>query len=344
VFSSGVQKNGRNADYPERQPERVIEKRYQGDAMSKGKKGILLESGTNEVEFLLFRLGGQYYGINVEKVTQIIIFDPAKVAPLPKQPPGVLGVLDYRGATINIIDLALHLELRTEDALPERRLLLVVEFNKRRTGFVVDLVERIERCSWKQFEAMSETSGTGVSCVVGTITLSDGIVVLLDVESILAAIDPTMGVDYFEKEIKKDESNSRSKISIVSCEDSALIQKLLLRSLGSAGYSNIRSFSTGADGYEYLCTVDPGSVDIVITDIEMPSMDGLTLCKNLRAMPEWKNVPIVFFSSMISDQMAAKCASVGGDAWFSKPEIHLLVEGVDEHVRRTRAAKDDGVR
>jgi two-component system chemotaxis response regulator CheV len=307
--------------------------------MTKGNKGILLESGTNEVEFLLFRLGGQYYGINVEKVTQIVIFDPSKVAALPKQPTGVLGVLDYRGATINIIDLAMHLELRKSESTPERRLLLVVEFNKRRTGFVVDMVERIERCSWSQFEAMGETSGSGVSCVVGTITLADGIVVLLDVESILAAIDPSMGVDFYQKDIKKDQNNSRSKVSIVSCEDSALIQRLLMSSLGAAGYSNVRSFSTGADGFEYLRSVGPDEVDVVITDIEMPLMDGLTLCKNLRALPEWKHVPVVFFSSMISEQMAAKCASVGGDAWFSKPEIHLLVEGVDEHVKRHRAAR-----
>ena len=84
-------------------------------------KGILLESGTNEVEFLLFRLGRQAYGINVAKIYQIVIYDPMKVAPLPNQTRGVVGVIDYRGQTISVIDLKNFLQIESPNASSEKK-------------------------------------------------------------------------------------------------------------------------------------------------------------------------------------------------------------------------------
>lgn len=308
---------------------------------SSHQKGILLEVGTNEVEFLLFRLGGQAFGINVAKVFQIIIFDPSKVAVLPHQSPEVLGIMDLRGQTITVVDLCMNLGLTaTTNVGDTRKLLLISEFNQKRTAFVVDGVDRIERCSWKQFEPVTQNTNVGTrSSVVGTVTLKDGIVVLLDLETIMGAIDPSMGLEKYQDEIQESKGVDRGAVSIVYCEDSPVVQKVLVRTLQSAGFKNLKAFPTGAAGLKHLEALPPGEVDIILSDIEMPQMDGLTLCKNVRANPQMQGVPFVFFSSMISDQMATKCQAVGGNAWYSKPQIHLLVEAIDRLLVESAANK-----
>lgn len=293
-------------------------------------KGILLEVGTNEVEFLLLRLGTQQYGVNVSKVCQIMIFDRAKITPLPKQRPEFVGLMTFRDQSISVIDMRMHLNVKPVEHEGNTELILVTEFNRRITGFVIDAVDRIERCTWKQFEPITETvCDKDQSSVVGTVTLKDGIVIILDLETIMSTIDPAMSIEQYKDQIA-DAKIDRSKVSIAYCEDSALVQKLLVSSLTAAGFKNIQTFNTGADGFSYFQNNPAESIDIILSDIEMPRMDGLTLCKETKSLPGYDKIPFVFFSSTINEQMQVKCRSVGGAACFSKPEIHHMVDAIEE--------------
>jgi len=289
-----------------------------------GKNGILLESGTNEVEFLLFYLGKQPYGINVSKVCHISIFDPSVVRLLPNQRPELLGVFDFRGKTVSIIDLGRHLSLTT-GASSERQLQIVAEFNQRTTAFVVDGVDRIQRCRWDTFETITDSTCDSTS-VIGTVRVpGEGLVIILDLETIMATIDPTMGMEHYQGEIEPAARVNRAEVRIVYCEDSTVIQRVLVRTLETAGFRHLTTFFTGEDGLEYLRKTPPHEVDVIISDIEMPKMDGLTFCKAVRSIPGFKDTPFVFFSSMINASMQRKCEGVGGNAAYSKPEIHKIV-------------------
>jgi two-component system chemotaxis response regulator CheV len=203
-------------------------------------------------------------------------------------------------------------------------------------AFLVDSVDRIERCSWQQFEPLSETAcDSSTANIVGTVRLPDGIVLIIDLETVMGAIDPTMKIEHYEERISAG-SASRAEVTIVHCDDSTIVQKMVHKTLGTAGFPLVKSFTTGAQALEFLQTAKPGEVDVILSDIEMPVMDGLSLCRQVREIGHLKSVPFFFFSSMIDTQMAAKCRTVGGDGSFSKPEIHLLVAEIDRLVARRR--------
>lgn len=300
-------------------------------SLKKNDKGILLEVGTNEVEFLRFGLGKQIFGINVAKVRQVLVYQESTIVEIPGTPDSIKGTFCFRGSPIAVIDLDIYFNR----AIPESdapRLLLVCEFNQTTVGFIVDSVDRIMRCSWNQFSPLAQNQmGTSDSTVVGTIIQGDEMIAILDVEAVLAKIIPSVSIEAHIDEPPPAASANldRSKYSIVYCEDSTVVQKVLLKSLTAAGFKRIKLFANGADGYEYLKSSDSESTDIVISDIEMPQMDGLSLCKAVRGLQHHQNTPFVFFSSTVSDEMRRKCEQVGGNASFSKPEVSQLVEAID---------------
>jgi two-component system chemotaxis response regulator CheV len=292
--------------------------------------GILLEAGTNEVEFLLFYLDSQPYGINVSKVCQISMFDPAAVRYLPNQRKEVLGVVDFRGKTISVIDLSMHLQIKQTKEIT-RRLMIVAEFNQRTTAFIVDGVDRIQRCNWDTFKSITDSS-CDVTSVLGTVRVpQEGLVIILDLETIMGSIDPTMSIDHYQNQIASPRID-RQNVRIVYCEDSSIVQKVLLRTLDTAGFKTVKTFFTGKDGLEYLQSVTPDQVDVILSDIEMPRMDGLAFCKEVRSMPGFAKKPFIFFSSMINHDMRRKCQTVGADFAFSKPEIQHIVSAIEEVV------------
>ena len=300
--------------------------------------GILLDVGTNEVEFLLINLGTQRYGINVSKVCTIQVVDLSIVAPLPNQPAEILGVMPFRDKTISIIDLALSLGWQGQADRSLRRLLVVAEFNQRTIGFVVDAVDRIERFSWGQFEPITETAcSSGQASILGTIRLADGLILIIDLETIMAGLDPTMSVEHFAPDIGVA-TIPRAGIKIVHCDDSFLIQKVVAKVLSEAGFDSVLQFSNGEEALAYLREQGESAVDIILSDIEMPKMDGLTFCKSLRTESRFSAVPVVFFSSLITEQMLSKCKSVGGNGAYSKPQINQLVGEIERLVGARRSA------
>lgn len=298
---------------------------------SPNKQSILLEVGTNEVEFLITVVGNQKYGMNVSKICQISLFDSRGLVEMPDQHPNVLGVMSIRGETVTIVDLGLTLN-RNKSSSCERSLLILAEFNNRKTGFVVEGVDKIERVNWNRFEPFAGSCSQGnSSSVVGMVTSPEGLTIILDLESILAAIDPSMSVEHYANQIQES-AFPRDEVRILHCEDSMLLQKLVRQVLTSAGFTQLEQVSNGKAALDYAQRVGPSGVDIILSDIEMPVMDGLTLCKELRINEQFKKTPIVFFSSMINEQMMKKCELVGGDAAFSKPQINSIVGCIEKLV------------
>jgi two-component system chemotaxis response regulator CheV len=304
---------------------------------------ILLESGTNEMEILEFYLGGQSFGINVQKLREIICYDPAKRTAMPESLPSVLGVYMVRGTSIPLVDLTSHLRQRTAVApdADARCIVLVCQFNQKVTGFLVDGVNQIHRVNWQNVEPMASLIERFRPRFTGTIHVEDREVLIVDLEHIVAEVDPEMNMSFdHETDTVSDslELLKRENVGLMLAEDSVIIRIGIQKVLTNAGYTNIKAFADGEECYQELVRLKEQSgteaeflhhTRLLITDIEMPRMDGLTLCRRIREELGFKNLKIIMFSSLVTDQMAHKCSSVGADTWISKPQIPTLVELVD---------------
>lgn len=293
------------------------------------RSNILLESGTNEVEFLQFKLGNLNCGINVSKVSQVVQFRSETITRLPSNAKSIIGTYFYQDEAINVVDLSSYLDIKYKEE-NTKSLLLITEFNKTKIGFKIEDVNQIHRLSWEEFTPYTDSNGiTGSDCIVGTVNVASEIVLILDFEVILSEINPSRSIETFMGEV--GEASSEKDLKIVLCEDSKIIRSIIEQSLNKGGYSNIKYFENGQEGYNYLKDVGVDEVDLIISDIEMPRMDGLALCKSVRSNSNFKDIPFLFFSSLINDEMRRKCSKVGGTACFSKPEINELVEKINEY-------------
>ncbi len=303
-----------------------------------GRKGILLESGTNEVEFLEFTVGGQNFGINVAKVTQALVWKDQNLTVLPNLQSYQLGTVPFRKQHIPVMDLRSYLGLTDVPVNPDKQLLLVMEFNRKSNGYVVDGVEEIQRVSWDKFVAFTESGVMqGDPCIIGTVTIEDRVIMILDMEGMMAQIDNSVHLNTYASQVQPTEEYNRSDVRIVYCEDSPIIQKMTAKILREAGFTNVTIFPNGRGGLLHLLTTGGDEVDIILSDIEMPQMDGLSFCKSVKSMADTCNIPFIFFSSLINDQMKRKCDLVKADDAFSKPEIHTIVDAIDRHYKRFKA-------
>jgi two-component system chemotaxis response regulator CheV len=301
---------------------------------------ILLESGTNEMEILEFYLEGQSFGINVQKLREIICYDPGRRTAMPESLPSVLGVYMVRGDSIPLIDLSSHLRQRTAVA-PEaeaRAIVLVCQFNRKVTGFLVEDVNQIHRVNWQSVEPMAPLIERFRPRFTGTIHVEDRDILIVDLEHILAEVDSDMDMSFSQNEGDDSVSETREDIGLMVAEDSVLIRAGIQKVLANAGYSRVEVFADGEECYQRLLCLKEQTdseaeflkhVRLLVTDIEMPRMDGLTLCRRVREEIGVRDFKVVLFSSLITDEMAHKCQSVGADAWISKPQIPALVDLVD---------------
>jgi two-component system, chemotaxis family, chemotaxis protein CheV len=304
---------------------------------------ILLESGTNEMEILEFYLAGQSFGINVQKLREIIPFESDKRTTVPQSLPSVLGVYMVRGASLNLVDLAAHLRGRPcgEPDPALRPIVLVCQFNQKVTGFLVDGVNQIHRVSWKDVSPMAPLIERFRPRFTASVHIQEREILIVDLEHIMAEVDTEMSMS-FEGAPTPSASVARyagrSGVKLMLAEDSVLIRQGIAKVLGRAGYDQLQTFADGDECYRRLLDIK-GSVTseveflshvrVLITDIEMPKLDGLTLCRKVREELGLAELKIIMFSSLITDQMAHKCRSVGANAWISKPQIPALVELVD---------------
>ncbi|MBP3262258.1 chemotaxis protein [Pseudobutyrivibrio sp.] len=300
---------------------------------------ILLESGTNELEVLEFKVGKNFYGINVAKIREILLYQP--VTPLPNAHPSIEGIFMPRDIMISVISLRKCLNI--QDEATTDGLFIITNFNSLNTAFHVDEVLGIHRVSWEDIikpDATISSDESGVS--TGVIKLEDRLVVILDFEKIVTDINPETGLKV--SEMDEYETKDRSKSPIMLCEDSPLLSKLIVECLKKAGYTNLIVNMNGQEGWDKLVELHKAGtvlddVHLIITDIEMPLMDGHRLCKLVKENETLKNIPVIIFSSLINDEIRRKGESLGADAQLTKPEIGKLISVVDELVAKYEEAR-----
>ncbi len=307
---------------------------------------ILLESGTNEVEILEFQLGEQSFGVNVLKIQAIEQFDDSRLTTIQLAPKPVAGSLLFRDECLTLIDLGVCLEVRekairssTED---DQLLVLVMEFNNIRTSFLVDGVDRIHRVSWGSITPLSSFLNLTATKFTGSLNINNREILLVDMEKVVAEVLPgDMERLLVTPESDADLRAARGAIPIFLAEDSPTIRELLAKELTLGGYTNLKIFPNGAECLEAVHelhqqartanTTISAYISGIITDIEMPKLDGLALCKTCREDLGMDDTPIIMFSSMINEQMAIKCQEVGATDYLSKPQFGELVAYLDRH-------------
>lgn len=294
-------------------------------------KGILLESGTNELEIVEFEVANNKFGINVIKVKEII--QPIPVTFIPHAHPHVEGIIQLRGEVLPVVDMLRVLGIQSTERNPQQKY-IVAEFNKQRVVFHVDNVTQIHRISWDQIEKPSDMYQGGTSQVIGVIKQNEQMILLLDFERIMVDINPDSGISV--EAVKKLGKRERSEKRILIAEDSPLLRKLLFDTMNEAGYENVEFFENGRDAYEYLESITKAGSDVsehiqlVVTDIEMPQMDGHHLTRKIKEHPDLQKIPVIIFSSLITDDLRHKGDQVGAEDQISKPEIAELILRVDQ--------------
>ena len=296
---------------------------------------ILLESGTNELEIMEFTIDEKCFGINVAKIKEILQY--TSIIPMPNSHPCVEGVFRPRDIVITVINLPKYMNF-PEKPLTDRDILIITNFNKMITAFHVHTIEGIHRISWEDIEKPDATIYGGQEGLATGIAKIDGkLITIIDFEKILADISPASGIQV--SEVANLAERPRNRIPVLLAEDSALLEKMLIDALTTAGYTNLMPYTNGKDAWEKLVELKNDEnrsmsekVCCVVTDIEMPLMDGHRLTKLIKADPVLKALPIVIFSSLIDDEMYSKGMDLGADAQISKPEIGRLVGIVDNLV------------
>ena len=290
---------------------------------------ILLESGTNELEVLEFTLGDNHYGINVAKIREILQYTP--VTPVPNSHPSVEGIFMPRDTMITVIDLKKCLGLPATD---EKGLFIITNFNKLNVAFHVDEVIGIHRVSWENIIKPDSTiQGRDGSTATGVIKMNDKLVVILDFESIVSSISPETGLRV--NDIYNMESRDRIDSTKLIAEDSALLSKLITDCLKKAGYVKLIVTENGQEAWDKICELKAAGditekLNCIITDIEMPLMDGHRLTKLVKSDAALKEIPVIIFSSLVNEEMRIKGEQLGADAQLTKPEIGQLVDAIDK--------------
>ncbi len=299
------------------------------------KKEILLETGTNELEILEFFINepgkdGQpepnYFGVNVAKVMQVIEcpdLEPPESAPHPC----FMGTIPLRGHILPVLDLSVWLEMdRVKNPLD---VVIVTEFSQSVTGFLVSGVTEIHRVGWPEVIPPQGVLNTAdQNTIIGLVDMKDHFIQLLDLEHILSALDPTSEEAHWTADVK-----AKEQLTALVADDSATIRAMLKNNLEAANF-RIMLTNTGEEALHKLRDLKQTAeeqgkrvddyLDLVIADIEMPRMDGFTLTKNIKEDESLQDLPVILYSSIITDELRHKGDSVGASAQIAKPDMDKM--------------------
>ncbi len=306
---------------------------------------ILLESGTNELEIVEFyidevsrdknkEIDRSFYGINVAKVLEIIRHP--QLTSLPEITcEAVAGAFNLRDRIIPLVDLGVW--LKKNIIKQEEPKVIVTEFNKITTAFSVSGVTRIHRISWEEVEAPSlYVAALAAHSITGVVRLENRIIYILDMEKIVADLNPGLMAINTNDGRHKDAVKGRNLTALI-CDDSSMARNSMKTLLEESGFT-VLSYTNGRGAWEQLLewkelaenyNKDISSfVDVVISDIEMPVMDGHNLTVRIREDAMLRKLPVVLCSSIITDALRHKGETVGATAQVSKVDMNLLVENI----------------
>ncbi len=303
---------------------------------------ILLEAGTNEMELLVFRLGRTPFGINVAKVREVI--QRQKTIYIPHAPGSVEGSFLLRDRVLTLINLGRHFGMEGEESRNGNGLIIVVEFNNATCGVLVDQVERIYRLRWDEIEAPSKYLVDLRVPVTGVAKVDKQIVLVADFETLVGEILGVQSASQVGRE-EIDQTMDRKNARIILADDSSILRNNLIHVLRYAGYEKLTICCDGQEAWDLLDTHradSEGPCDLVLTDIEMPRMDGLHLTRKIKGDPQLSHLPVILFSSLITDDNLRKGQSVGADAQVSKPDSKGMIEAIDRCLRERQSAVSSG--
>ena len=295
--------------------------------------GILLKSGTNELEIIEFYIdeikdGGIYrgsYGINVAKVVEII--QQPKTVPVPMAPKEIQGTFVFRGKVILLVDLAAWLgKIRPQEQT--NPIALVTQVYGVMMAFAVSGINRIHRLNWGQIESAGAFLGSFSDSITGIVKVGEVNALILDMEKIVGELNPQAQM---QENVSTPGTGFTYKALVV--DDSPSLVRFLSDILIKSGFE-VQTAINGAEGMSRLkTTVDRAQragkplwdfIHIVISDIEMPEMDGYSFCLAIKNDPLLKRIPVILFSSLITDSQRHKGMAVGADDQISKPQTAQL--------------------
>lgn len=312
--------------------------------MSNGQHLALTEVGTNEVEIMCFYIDIQagenvyraYYGINVAKVLKITRLPDQVMRPPSCSHSSVWGAFHFkdRDKVVPIVALAKYLEQDQTDSADHK--MIITEFNQVMTAFMVSGITRIYRLSWSDVEKPDKhISEYSLNAFTGIVNLEGRIVFILDLEKIVIELNPRSGEDFFgvSSAIKADRN-----INVLHVDDQLLVRRMVKKALEQDEAFSVESADSGQEALHILKAKAEEArsrglavsdlVDVVISDVEMPVMDGYTLCKSIKDDPELKSIPVYLFSSLITEETQHKGESVGANGQFPKPQTEVMAREI----------------
>ncbi len=336
--------------------------------------GVLLKSGSNEMEIVEFYLdearagdsGDEVfrvsYGINVAKVLEIISKPP--INKIPMSHPSVIGTFSLRKKVIPLVDLVVQLGKRKPggDGNP---LAIITEFNKITMAFEVSGVNRIHRLAWSEIEPAEAVLGHFAASVTGIVKFEDRNVLILDLEKILAELNASYCLESLGDALQNatlpvgreglaelEPPGGAQPLKVLLADDSSSIRALLCRRLEREGFK-VTSVYDGEKALAILMELKKRSreenrpifdyIEILISDIEMPVMDGYSLCSAVKKDPVLGFLPVILFSSLINDRQLHKGKSVGADEQIAKPEAANLAESARRLIAQSKARMEEAV-
>lgn len=289
--------------------------------------------GQNRLELLLFRLRGrQIYGINVFKVKEVL--QCPRLSSIPNSRNVVRGVAHIRGETIPIIDLSMAIGL---PGIPQEELatsfVIITEYNRRTQGFLVTGVDRIMNMNWE--DILPPPAGAGKDVYLTAVTrVDDKLVEIIDVEKILSEVSP-LGEDVTEAVLSKSAERVPGHLPVLVVDDSSVARRQIQRCLTAIGMEVVTR-NDGKQAFEYLKEVtSDGSrakdhFSLIISDVEMPEMDGYTLVTKVKGDPALADMFVMLHTSLSGVFNQAMVKKVGADDFMAKFSPDELAERVME--------------
>ncbi|MCR4817512.1 MAG: chemotaxis protein [Fretibacterium sp.] len=276
-------------------------------------------------EVVIFMLGDEAYAINVNKVREILRWTGCR--PIPTAAPAFVGITTIRGTTMPLIDLRVFLGIHSPVPMEQTKV-MIVEFNDLQLGFLVDAVERIRQVNADDLDA-SKMRGVSLKWVLYIIRKDERNIVLLDYEAIIQDTAPAVAKHMFDKS-KIDSFHSQvgnvEGFHILVADDSPLLRQQTCDVLQQSGFTSVYPVKDGAEARDLLLNKSE-NFDLLVSDIEMPMMDGITLVENLRADPRTEKMPVILFSSIMVKDLLARAEQLNIHHVL-KPDVYKLVEAV----------------
>lgn len=316
------------------------------------KSTILLEVGTNELEVITFyldwldsetgKLQKSTYGINAAKVRELVAY-PDEITEVANSVSCVKGVFLLRNHTIPLIDLCDWFGYRSEERKTgdKKWVVIVADLNGKAFGFITHGVDKVYRISWSQITPPPHLIASSQS-ITGICQVENLLIQMVDFERIVGTIDPSMVLKSKRSEDEAHRIEDRYEKSVLVVDDSRVVLMQLTKTLQAAGFKVIPK-PDGQAAFDFLEELRlQGTVDqkilAIISDIEMPRMDGHHFCMRVKQQPAYKKIPLLLFSSMINDALRRKGEAVGADDQVTKPELDHLIVRMQECIDKLEKA------